>query len=179
MSLTLQPTMFADAWLLSFPPIVDARGFFRRTFCADGLAVHGLETRFAQHSMSYSPSMGTLRGLHYQRDPHDEVKIVRCIAGEIFDVIVDLRPGSPTYRRWQGFHLSRENGLQLYVPKGFAIGFQSLTPNVEVAYMISTRYEPSAATGVRFDDPAFGIDWPLPVTLILERDRSWPDFAGA
>jgi dTDP-4-dehydrorhamnose 3,5-epimerase len=116
--------------------------------------------------------------MHFQREPHAEVKIVTCTKGAIFDVIVDLRPASPTFRRWQGFELTDENRHRLYIPKGFAHGFQALTDNVEVGYLISAFYEPSAASGVRHDDPAFGIEWPLSVTVISEKDRSWADFTA-
>ncbi len=174
MQLAVQPTIFADAWVLSFEPAGDERGWFVRTFCTDSLEQRGLETGFPQHSMSYSAVRGTVRGMHFQRSPHAEVKIVRCLSGTIHDVIVDLRPGSPTFRRWQAFTLSRENRHQLYVPKGFAHGFQSLTDDVEVSYLISCAYAPAAAAGVRHDDPALGITWPLPVSVQSDKDKAWP-----
>ncbi len=114
--------------------------------------------------------------MHFQTEPHGEVKIVTCLKGAILDVIIDLRPGSPAFRSWQGFELTAENRHRLYIPKGFAHGFQTLTDDVEMAYLISAFYEPAAASGVRFDDPAFGIDWPLPVTVMSDKDRAWPDF---
>jgi dTDP-4-dehydrorhamnose 3,5-epimerase len=168
----------AGAWLIVPEPVGDERGFFARTFCVRELAEHGLETEFVQHSASVSLKRGTLRGMHFQREPHGEVKIVTCVKGAILDVIVDLRPASPTFRRWQGFELTDENRHRLYIPKGFAHGFQTLTDNVEVGYLISAFYEPSAASGVRHDDPAFGIEWPLSVTVISEKDRSWADFTA-
>src|SRR5271163_4095950 len=125
-------TTLRDAWLIRLEPIHDSRGFFARTFCVDEFAAHGLETHFPQHSLSCSARKGTLRGMHYQRPPHCEVKLVRCVRGAIWDVIIDVRPDSPTYRRWEGFELSESNGCQLYIPKGFAHGFQALSEGVEV-----------------------------------------------
>jgi len=171
-------TTFSDAWLLEPEPIRDERGYFARTFCMRAFAERGLETKFVQHSRSYSAKKGTLRGMHYQTPPHAEVKVVSCVAGAIYDVIVDLRPGSPTYRKWQGFELSAENGRQLYVPAGFAHGFQTLTDGAELNYLISAFYEPGASTGVSYDDPTIAIRWPLPVTVISERDRSWGRLAA-
>jgi dTDP-4-dehydrorhamnose 3,5-epimerase len=157
-------------------PAHDERGSFARTFCAREYAEHGLETCFVQHSISCSRLRGTLRGLHFQRKPHAEVKIVTCLKGSIRDVIVDLRSGSPTYCRWEAFDLTAKNRRQLYIPEGFAHGFQSLCDDVEVGYLISAFYEPGAATGVRYNDPAFGVDWPLPPSAMSEKDRTWPDF---
>jgi dTDP-4-dehydrorhamnose 3,5-epimerase len=173
-----EATNLAGAWLIVPEPVGDERGFFARTFCVRELAEHGLETEFVQHSASVSLKRGTLRGMHFQREPHGEAKIVTCVKGTILDMIVDLRPSSPTFRRWEGFELTHENRHRLYIPKGFAHGFQTLTDNVEVGYLISAFYEPSAACGVRHDDPAFGIEWPLPVTVISDKDRSWADFTA-
>ena len=131
------PTMLCDVWIVHLEPARDSRGFFARTFCVDEFAAHGLETSYPQHSISFSVSKGTVRGMHYQREPHSEVKLVRCVKGAIWDVIIDIRPGSPTYRQWQGFELSSMNGHQLYIPKGFAHGFQTLSNDVEVNYLIS------------------------------------------
>jgi dTDP-4-dehydrorhamnose 3,5-epimerase len=166
------------AWLIHPEPVQDERGFFARMFCANEFAAHCLETTFPQHSVSHSSRKGTVRGMHFQTAPHEEVKLVRCVAGAIFDVIIDLRPGSPTFRRWQGFELTADNGLQLYIPKGFAHGFQTLTDDARINYLISEIYAPAAASGVRHDDPAFGIKWPLPVTTISDKDLRWPDFTG-
>jgi dTDP-4-dehydrorhamnose 3,5-epimerase len=163
------------AWLLAPVPVSDARGFFARTFCVQEYADRRLETRFVQHSTSYSAKRGTLRGMHFQIPPHSEVKVVRCIKGAILDVIVDLRSASPTFRLWQGFELTAENRHQLYIPAGFAHGFQALCDQTEVAYLISEFYAPAAARGFRYDDSAFSIEWPLPVTAISEKDRTWPD----
>jgi dTDP-4-dehydrorhamnose 3,5-epimerase len=171
------PTILHDAWLVHLEPVLDTRGFFARTFCAEEFAAHGLETSYAQHSISFSARRGTLRGLHYQRKPHSEVKLVRCTKGAIWDVIVDIRSNSPTYLQWQSFELSSVNGHQLYIPKGFAHGFQTLSDDVEVNYLISEPYAPELACGIRHDDPIFGITWPSPVTEISEKDVHWPDFA--
>ena len=162
-----------DAWLIEPEPISDERGYFMRSFCARAFAERGLETRFVQHSQSYSARKGTLRGMHFQTAPHTEVKVVSCLAGAIYDVIIDLRPGSSTYRKWQAFELTAENQRQLYIPAGFAHGFQTLTEGAGVSYLISNFYEPSASTGVSYDDPALGIRWPLPVAAISDRDKAW------
>ncbi len=172
-----RPTRLQDACLIDLEPARDRRGFFARTFCVREFEAHGLETKFPEHSVSLSSLKGTLRGMHYQVEPHSEVKLVRCLTGTIWDVIIDIRPNSPTYRRWQGFELSGANGQQLYVPKGFAHGFQVLNDNVEVNYLISEPYLPEAGRGIRYNDPAFDIVWPLPITEISPKDLSWPDFA--
>jgi dTDP-4-dehydrorhamnose 3,5-epimerase len=171
------PTELRDAYLVRPEPARDNRGFFARTFCVEEFARQGLETSFPQHSVSFSLRRGTLRGMHYQRDPHGEVKLVRCARGAILDVIIDIRADSPTYRRWQAFELSGADGHQLYIPKGFAHGFQTLADDVEVSYLISEPHRPEFAGGIRYDDPAFGINWPLPVAEISEKDLGWPDFS--
>jgi dTDP-4-dehydrorhamnose 3,5-epimerase len=173
-----EETDLSGAWLIHLIPARDHRGFFARTFCVQAYADQGLTTGFVQHSTSQSVTRGTLRGMHFQRAPHAEVKVVRCLKGAIWDVIIDLRPDSPTYRHWQGFELTADNQIQLYVPQGFAHGFQTLCDDTQVGYLISAFYAPQAASGVRYNDPAFAIDWPLPVTEISEKDRSWPDFQG-
>jgi dTDP-4-dehydrorhamnose 3,5-epimerase len=169
-------TTLRDAWLIEPLPARDHRGFFARTFCAQEYADHGLTTRFVQHNTSHSVAKGTLRGMHFQRAPHGEVKVVSCLKGAIWDVIIDLRPQSPTHRQWRGFELTAENRRQVYVPEAFAHGFQTLCDDTEVGYLISAFYAPDAAAGVRYDDPAFAIEWPLPPTVISEKDRTWPDF---
>jgi dTDP-4-dehydrorhamnose 3,5-epimerase len=171
------PTNLCDACLIKLEPARDNRGFFARSFCAEEFAAHGLETNYPQHSISVSARKGTLRGMHYQRHPHCEVKLVRCSRGAILDVIIDIRSDSPTYRRWQQFELSSENSHQLYIPKGFAHGFQTLSDDAEVNYLISAPYKPELAHGIRYNDPAFPISWPLSVTEISEKDLHWPDFA--
>jgi dTDP-4-dehydrorhamnose 3,5-epimerase len=170
-------TKLRDAYLIQLEPARDPRGFFARTFCVEEFASFGLETNYAQHSISYSARKGTLRGMHYQREPRSETKLVRCARGVILDVIIDIRPDSATYGHWQEFELSSENGRQLYIPKGFAHGFQTLSDDVEVSYLISTPYTPELASGVRYDDPTFGISWPLTITEISEKDLRWPDFS--
>jgi len=169
-------TRLDGAWLIDIERRGDERGFFARTWCRQEFAARGLDTEIAQESLSLSRQHGTVRGLHFQRPPHDETKIVQCTRGAIFDAIVDLRRHSPSYLRWQGFELTAENRQALYIPKGCAHGFQSLTDDVEVFYRISTFFAPEAADGYRYDDAAFGIAWPLPVTVVSERDRGWPPF---
>jgi dTDP-4-dehydrorhamnose 3,5-epimerase len=169
-------TQLDGARLMELEPIDDERGFFSRTFCVREFARQGLEANFVQHSLSYSKQRGTLRGMHFQVHPHDEVKVVECARGALWDVIIDLRPHSPTYRRWQGFELTAESRQQLYIPAGFAHGFQTLQDNTEARYLISTYHEPSAARGYRYDDVSFAIKWPLSVTLISDKDLAWPDF---
>jgi dTDP-4-dehydrorhamnose 3,5-epimerase len=170
------PAPLADAFIIDVERHGDERGYLARTFCEDEFEAHGLVTRFVQASTIFSPLRGTLRGLHFQRPPHSEVKLVRCTRGAARVTIVDLRPPSPTHRRWIGVVLTPENGRLLYVPIGFAQGYQTLADDTEVAYQMSHEYVPEAAAGVRWDDPAFGIEWP-PATarIISERDRAWPD----
>ena len=169
-------TQLDDAWVINLDPREDERGFFARTWCRQEFAGRGLDTEIAQESLSFNRHRGTVRGLHFQRPPHVETKIVRCTRGAIFDVIVDLRPRSPSYLCWQGFELSAENRRAIYIPKDFAHGFQTLTDNAEITYQISAFYAPEAAGGHRYDDTAFAIAWPLPVTVISERDLGWPAF---
>jgi len=172
-------TKLDGPWLIETDPAHDERGFFARTFCAREFADHGLETRFVQHSVSHSKRRHTLRGMHFQSGPHAEVKLVSCIRGAIFDVIVDIRPASRTYLQWQGFKLTSRNRRQLYIPKGFAHGFQTLTDDAVVSYLISEFYAPESASGFRFDDPVLAIDWPVVPTVVSDRDRRWPPSAVA
>lgn len=167
-------TRLADAMVIDMQRHEDPRGFFVRTFCMREFAEAGLTTEFAQDSQSYSRVRGTLRGMHFQVAPYREVKLVRCIAGAIFDVIIDLRAESLSYLEWESFDLSGENGRALYVPEGFAHGFQTLADDTHVLYSISRPYAPEAASGVRYDDPTLGIAWPLPVAAISEKDAAWP-----
>lgn len=167
-------TGLSGSWLVDPQPVADERGSFMRTFCEKEFASHGLATRFVQHSQSHSSRRGTLRGMHFQVAPYAEVKLVSCVRGAIYDVIVDLRPSSPTLHRWVGIELTPENRRQVYVPAGFAHGFQTLRYDTLVSYLISQSYTPEASAGVRYDDPAFGIDWPLAPTAISEKDRAWP-----
>jgi dTDP-4-dehydrorhamnose 3,5-epimerase len=175
----VRPTAVDGVVLIEPERIEDERGFFARTFCAAEFAALGLDARIAQCSVSFNPRRGTLRGLHFQPAPHAEAKLVRCTAGAVLDVAVDLRPQSPTFRRHVALELNARTHLALYVPEGVAHGFQTLTDDTEVLYQISTPYRPEAAAGVRWDDPAFAIAWPLPVTVISSRDRTYPDFGAA
>ncbi len=154
----------------------DSRGFFARTWCEKEAVAHGINPRVIQCDISFNRRKGTLRGMHYQKPPFEEAKLVRCTMGEIYDVIVDLRPQFPTYKRHTGFVLSAENRLMLYIPEGFAHGFQTLTDNTEVFYQMSEFYHPELSRGVRWDDPAFQIVWPGAVKVISERDRTYPNF---
>jgi dTDP-4-dehydrorhamnose 3,5-epimerase len=163
-------------YIVEIEPVEDDRGFFARTWCAREFAANGLSIERAQFSVSFNRRKGTLRGMHYQAAPHEEVKIVQCVAGAIYDVVVDLRRDSTTYAEWFGIELSARNHTMLYIPEGFAHGFQTLTDEAEVGYQISEFFEPEYARGFRWDDPAVGIQWPLSVTAISERDRHLPTF---
>ncbi len=169
-------TPLKGAFLIHLRKIEDHRGFFARGWCDQELADHGLNPRIVQLNIGFSHVKGTLRGLHYQHAPHQEAKLVRCTRGAIFDVIVDLRPDSPTRGQWFGAELTERNALMLYAPEGFAHGYQTLADATEAYYMTSAPYAASAARGVRYDDPAFGIVWPLPVSAISDADRQWPDY---
>lgn len=154
----------------------DSRGFFARTFCQNEFTVPGLNTGIVQCNISFNSKKGTLRGMHYQTAPYAEARLVRCTQGAIFDVIVDLRSASPTRFDWIGVELSAGNHKMVYVPEGFAHGFQTLEDNSEVFYQMSAPYRPESAAGVRWNDPKFAIDWPLPVSVISERDSAYPDY---
>jgi dTDP-4-dehydrorhamnose 3,5-epimerase len=172
-------TELPDAYVIDLEPVEDPRGFFARAWSDRELAERGLDTRIAQCNVSLTKRSGTVRGMHFQRPPREESKFVRCTAGGLYDVIVDLRPDSAAFRRWIGVELSQENRRTLYVPRGFAHGFQTLADDTEVSYMISEAYAPESADGVRWDDPAFSIVWPLgDPTEISDKDRTWPDFTG-
>lgn len=168
------PTDLAGVWLIDPEPVEDERGFFLRTFDAGEFARRGLAMAWVQASVSFNRRRGTLRGLHYQAAPHEESKLVRCTAGAIHDVVVDLRPESPTRLRHVSVELSADNRRQIFVPPGCAHGFQSLADSTEVSYLISAFHEPAAASGARFDDPALGLAWPLEPTVVSQRDRGWP-----
>lgn len=171
-------TTLQDARLIDIEPFEDVRGAFGRTFCADEFAAQQLETHFVQHSVSISKAKGTMRGMHMQVAPHLETKLVRVTRGAIYDVIIDVRPDSPTYLKHEGFQLSAQNRRQLYVPKGFLHGFLTLEDNTEVFYLISEFYHAGSASGARYDDPAFGIDWPEEVAVIADKDLAWPAFSA-
>jgi len=172
----LSDTELPGLILVELEPVSDERGSFARTFDAAEWKARGMSSRVVQCNLSRNLARGTLRGLHHQAAPHEEAKLVRCSRGTIFDVAVDLRPDSPTFRRWFGQELSTENGRMLFVPEGLAHGFITLTDDSEVLYQMSEPYEASAARGVRWDDPAFAIEWPLEPVMISERDRTFPDF---
>jgi dTDP-4-dehydrorhamnose 3,5-epimerase len=165
------------AYVLDLEPHHDERGFFARAWCVDDFMSRGLNAVFAQSSISFNEREGTLRGMHYQAAPYEEVKLVRCTAGAILDVIVDLRETSTTYTKWAAIELTAANRRQLYIPAGFAHGFQTLCDSAEIVYQISTEYQPGAAKGIRWNDPAFAIRWPNSQAPIMsERDRRYPDF---
>ena len=171
------PTKLDGAYLVEPERHDDERGFFARTWSREEFVEHGLVSELSQCSVSRNTRAGTLRGMHFQTPPHAEAKLVRCTAGAIFDVIVDLRPESSTHAQWVGYELSAETGTALYIPKGFAHGFQTLVDGAEVFYMISDPYVPEAASGVRWDDAVFGIEWPdADDRIINERDRTYPDY---
>ena len=171
------PTKLRDAFLIEPSPHADQRGVFVRMFCQEEFAKAGLETNFVQANRSMSELKGTLRGMHMQASPHSEVKLVQCMRGAVFDVVIDLRPNSETYMGWVGYELTESNRRQLYVPKGFAHGFQTLSDGAEVGYLVSNCYNKDAERGVRFDDPIFGIQWPLNVTIVSDKDSSWPPYS--
>ncbi len=176
--MTFTETPLAGAWLITPQPATDARGFFARTYDRDAFQAHGLALDVSVAALSYNEVRGTLRGLHFQAAPFGEAKLVRCSVGAFMDVIVDLRPDSGTFGRWTAAELSAANRLMLYVPPGFAHGFQTLLDDTEVVYQLSGRHSPPHARGYRYDDPAFRIPWPLPVARIGDRDLAWPAFEG-
>ena len=174
-------TPLAGVWVIELDRLSDERGWFARTFDRQEFEAHGLNPEVVQANASFNVAQGTLRGMHYQAEPHGESKVVRVVSGAIFDVAVDLRPGSPTLGRWHGVELSDANGRAFYIPAGLAHGFQTLEVDTEVHYLMGNPYVPDAGRGVRWDDPAFGIDWPPPPPggrIISERDASYPDFQG-
>ena len=178
--MTFRELELPGAFLVELERLEDERGFFARTFCQHEFAEHGLETEIVQANTAFNRSAGTLRGMHYQAAPHEEAKLVRCTRGAVYDVIIDLRPESPAFTRWLAVELTAENDAMLYVPKGVAHGYQTLVDDTETSYLMSELYEPSAGRGVRWDDPAFGIEWPeVAERTINDRDRSWPDFRPA
>jgi dTDP-4-dehydrorhamnose 3,5-epimerase len=169
-------TPLEGAYLIELEPVFDERGFFARTWCRDEFLAHGLNPDFRQCSISLNERRGTLRGLHYQDEPFHEAKLVRCSSGAICDVIVDLRPASPTHAKWFAAELTAANRRMLYAPEGFAHGFQTLVDDTEVFYHITESYQPEYARGVRWDDPRFHIEWPNKDPIISPRDKSFPDY---
>jgi dTDP-4-dehydrorhamnose 3,5-epimerase len=170
-------TDLGGAFVVDLDPIADERGFFARAWSGRELAEHGLDARVAHGNLAFNERAGTLRGMHYQAPPHGETKVVRCTCGSVYDVIVDLRPDSPTYMRWVAVELTAANRRMLYVPEGFAHGYQTLEDGSETFYLVSAEYAPEAERGVRWDDPAFAIEWPdAPSRILSEKDRGWPDY---
>ena len=173
-------TSVTGAWLVELEPVVDHRGFFARVWSDDAFAARGLSTHFVQCNNAYSTRAGTLRGLHYQAQPFADAKLMRCIRGAVFDVIVDVRPDSPTYLQWFGVELSEDNRSLLYIPPGCAHGYQALCDNTEVLYPVSAPYTATAERGIRWNDPLFGIEWPHAAErYISDKDAGWPDFVPA
>jgi dTDP-4-dehydrorhamnose 3,5-epimerase len=171
-------TKLAGAFVIEPERLEDERGFFARLWSEQDFEEQGLVPHFMESNTSFSRKRGTVRGMHFQASPHGQVKLVRCTTGAIFDAIIDLRPSSPTFKQWDSVELSAENRLMLYVPIGFAHGFQTLVANTEVTYQMSSPYHPASSRGVRWDDPAFGIVWPEAERTIIARDREYPDFQG-
>lgn len=170
-------TPLYGAWIIEPEYITDERGFFARVFCRQEFTNLGLSPDFAQCSISFNQKAATLRGMHFQHAPFEEIKLVRCTAGAIYDVIIDLRAHSPSYKQWFSIELTQENRKMLYIPQGLAHGFQTLQDHTEVFYQISSPFVPKAASGVRWNDPAFAIAWPLPIQVISPKDQQYPLFA--
>jgi len=171
-------TPLHGAYVLELEQRADERGFFARTFCANEFTAHGLKPTVAQANVSYNHHAGTMRGMHYQLPPAAETKLVRCTRGAIYDVIIDLRPESPSYLQHFGVELTEHNRLALYVPELFAHGYLTLTDDAEVIYQVGEFYTPGYERGIRYDDPAFGIEWPAPITLTSNKDQFWPAFSA-
>lgn len=169
-------TNLTGAFIIEPERLEDERGFLARTWCQHQFEAHGLDSQLVQCSISFNKKKGTLRGMHYQVAPYEEARLVRCTMGAIYDVIIDLRPHSPTFRNWISTELTEENRRMLYIPEGFAHGFLTLEDNTEVFYQMSEFYHPEFARGTRWDDPAFGIEWPTDITVISDKDREYPDF---
>ncbi len=173
----LIPTALEGAYIIDIEKIYDERGFFARSWCSDEFRSRGLSDNVVQCSVSFNKKRGTLRGMHYQKTPHEETKIIRCSRGAIYDVIIDLRPESATFKQWLSCELTVENRRMIYVPKGFAHGFQSLEDNTEVFYMVSQYFHPESSGAVRWNDPQFAIDWPEEQNRIISvRDNCFPDW---
>jgi dTDP-4-dehydrorhamnose 3,5-epimerase len=174
--MTFSKTAIPDVFLISLNRNEDERGFFARTFCRSEFTEHGLNPDLVQCSISFNKQRGTLRGMHFQKPPYEETKVVRCTMGAMFDVIIDLRPDSPTFKQWLSFELNAENRSMLYIPRGLAHGFLTLEDNTEVLYQMSDRYVPESAAGVRWNDMAFGIQWPETPRIISVKDQEYTDF---
>jgi len=172
-------TKLRGAFVLELETRADDRGFFARAFCQKEFEAHGLKPNVAQCNCSYNHKPATMRGMHYQLPPAAETKLIRCTRGAIYDVIVDLRPNSPTYLQHFGIELTEQNRKQLYVPELFAHGYLTLTPDAETVYQVGEFYTPGAERGIRYNDPALKINWPIPVEIVSEKDASWPDYKPA
>ena len=170
-------TKLRGAYLVSIKKIADNRGYFGRAWCKDELAQHGLNPNMLQLNTALSHKKGTIRGMHYQEAPHAEAKFMRCTRGAIFDVIIDIRKDSPTRGQWFGAELTADNGMMLYAPEGFAHGYQTLADDTEMYYLTTALYAPTAARGIRYNDPSLRVEWPLPLSVISEADQKWPDFS--
>lgn len=174
----LTPAGLAGAWVIELDKLEDDRGFFARTFCKDEFAAHGLKPNFVQCNVSFNARKATLRGMHFQDKPHEEAKLVRCTRGALYDVIVDLRPDSATYKQWVAVEMSADDHRMVYVPEGFAHGFQTLQDATEVFYQMSEMYDAASARGVRWNDPAVSIRWPLADPILSARDAAYPDLSA-
>ena len=170
-------TGLQGAVIVEIEKLQDQRGFFARTWCKREFEKYGLDASLVQANVSYNHRKGTLRGMHYQAEPYGETKLVRCTQGAICDVIIDLRPESPTYRKWVGVELTAENYRMLFVPKMFAHGFQTLVDDSVVTYQVGQFYTSGSERGIRYNDPAFGLRWPVEASVISDKDKSWPDFS--
>lgn len=170
-------TKLQDAYIVDLEKREDSRGFFARSWCRREFAENRLVSGLAQTNLSFSRNKGTLRGMHYQAEPYAETKLIRCTRGAVYDVIIDLRAASLTCGQWLGVELTEDNYKMVYVPEGFAHGFQTLADNAEVTYQVSQFYTPEAERGIRYNDPAFGIEWPAKVEVISSKDASWPDYS--
>lgn len=168
------PTQLKGVFIIDLQPVGDSRGWFSRTYCKNEFAAIGHDKEWVQLNHSFTSKKGTIRGMHYQLPPFSEIKMVRCIAGAVLDVVIDLRKGSPTFLQWVGAELSAENKKMIYIPEGFAHGFQCLADNCELLYHHSAFYTPGAEGGIRYDDPLVGINWPLELTEISDRDKAHP-----
>jgi dTDP-4-dehydrorhamnose 3,5-epimerase len=171
-------TKLQGAYIIDIEPKADQRGFFARAWCQQEFKAHGLNPSVVQINVGFSHKRATLRGMHYQTAPCAEVKLVRCSLGAIYDVIIDLREDSPTHKQWIGLELTQDNHRMLYVPEGFAHGYMTLADNSEMSYQTTQFFSREHATGVRYNDPAFAIDWPLQVQVISEQDQNWPDYTS-
>lgn len=170
-----EPTPLDGSWLIAIEPHVDERGWFARSFCEREFSAHGLPTHFPQSNLSRNDRIGTLRGMHFNIEPFGEEKLVRCVRGAVYDVIVDLRHGSRSRLQWFGAELTADNGSALFVPAGFAHGFLTLSDNSDIEYHMGNFFEPGVGRGIRWNDPALGISWPIDVAVISSRDASYPD----